>query len=349
VNRPALLALSFLILLWGCSYRSPGVDDTFVAMPAADLPPLPEGPSLRVLVLGDWGTGGLGQKHLAKAIEWTHAEAPPDLVLTVGDNFYPHGVMGLYDPLFEEIFERVYTGPFWESLVFFPTLGNHDYDGSVKDQIQYSERNPRWILPAQHYTFQKPLPSGASVRFLALDTHNIRSRGSRTQDQLEWVDSVLSVATDRWIVAYGHFPIATVGLHPPNKPMLERLAPRLVGRVPLYLAGHNHSTELLPISRQLWQAVCGGGGGEDNPYPLREPEKAVAAFTHGGWCFLHFFDDSLVIDLYNRIGLLRYRHIFRHLSSSLPGGEGNPPEGAGPTSPFPPIPPGIREEPSHRR
>ena len=321
MTRAGQLALSLLFLLSGCLYRLPEVDESFDEVPARDLPPLPEGPSLRVLVLGDWGTGGPGQMALAGAIEQVHGQAPPDLVLTVGDNFYPSGVRGLYDPLFEKIFERVYVGPFWERLVFFPVLGNHDYDGSVKDQIQYSERNPRWRMPAQHYTFQKPLPSGQSVRFLALDTHNIRSRGGRTENQLAFVDSVLGVADDRWIVAYGHFPMATVGLHAPSGPVLERLAPRLEGRVPLYLAGHNHSTELLPVSRTLLQAVCGGGGGRDNPYPLQNPEDALAAFTHGGWCFLHFLDDSLVIELYNRAGLIRYRHIVPHPSFPRPPGE----------------------------
>jgi hypothetical protein len=248
-------------------------------------------------------------------IELIHGEAPPDLVLTVGDNFYPHGVMGRYDPLFEQVFENVYSSLFWEPLVFFPTLGNHDYDGSVIDQMKYSERNSRWSLTAQYYTFQKPLPSGESVRFLALDTQYIRSRGGRTEVRLEFIDSVLGVATDRWIVAYGHHPMATVGLHAPDKPMLERVAPLLEGRVPLYLAGHNHSLELLPVSEKLLQGVCGGGGGRDNPYPVRPTSEALAAFTHGGWCFLHFMDDYLVLDLHNHGGVIQYRHIIPHPSS----------------------------------
>jgi tartrate-resistant acid phosphatase type 5 len=317
LTRGGRLSLFLLILLSGCYYRVPQLDESFDKVPERDLPPLPEASGLRVLVLGDWGTGGPGQMALARAIERVHREAPPDLVLTVGDNFYPDGVRGLYDPIFEKVFERVYVGPFWDPLVFFPTLGNHDYSGSVKDQIQYSERNPRWRLTAQHYTFQKPMPSGGSVRFLALDTHNIRSRGGPTEDQLAFVDSVLGVADDRWIIAYGHFPMATVGLHPPNKSLLERLAPRLEGRVPLYLSGHNHSTELLHVSETLLQAVCGGGGGRDNPYPLRNPEGATAAFTHGGWCFLHFFDESMAIELYNRSGLLRFRYILPHPSSPV--------------------------------
>jgi tartrate-resistant acid phosphatase type 5 len=324
MNRVGRLAF-FVFFLSGCLYRAPGFEDALPVPPQEDPPPLPEEPGLGVLVLGDWGTGGPGQRDVARAIEWVHGDAPPDLVLTVGDNFYPSGVRSLYDPLFESTFERVYTGPFWDRLVFFPTLGNHDYEGSIKDQIQYSERNPRWSLIAQHYTFQKPLPSGESVRFLALDSHNIRMRGSTTERQLTWVDSVLAVADDRWIVAYAHQPMATVGLHRANESMLERLAPRLEGRVPVYLAGHNHSMELLPISQNLLQVVCGGGGGRDNPYPLREPQKAIHAFTHGGWCFLRFYDDSLVIDLYDRAGLLRYRHVLPH--PSCPGRGGAPEPG----------------------
>jgi hypothetical protein len=57
---------------------------------------------------------------------------------------------------------------------------------------------------------------------------------------------------------------------------------------------------------------------------LRNPEDAIAAFTYGGWCFLHFFDESLAIELYNRAGLLRYRHIVPHPSAPTPSGVGGP-------------------------
>jgi hypothetical protein len=299
--------------LAGCAHAAlPDFADGDGWEPPSESPPLPDAPALRVLVFGDWGTGGPGQKALAKAIESVHADAPPDLVLTVGDNFYPHGVISVTDPLFKRIFEDVYTGPFWEHLVFFPTLGNHDYDGSVRNQIRYTERNPNWILPAQYYTFRRPLPSGEIVRFLALDSQWIRSRGGRTQEQLEFIDSVLSVSTDRWVVAYSHHPMATVGLHQPHEQMLLRVAPLLEGRVPIYLSGHNHSTELLPVTEKLMQVVCGGGGGWDNPYPVKPTPETLAAFTFGGWCFLHIQDEQLVIELYNRVGALLYRHLLPH-------------------------------------
>ena len=75
--RSFKLAFALLVLLSGCLYRVPGFDEATVIPPQKEAPPLPEGPALRALVLGDWGTGGPGQQDLARAIEWIHGQAPP--------------------------------------------------------------------------------------------------------------------------------------------------------------------------------------------------------------------------------------------------------------------------------
>ena len=94
------------------------------------------GPSLGVLVFGDWGTGGPGQRKMSRSMEEAHGDDPPAMVLTVGDNFYPDGVWDVDDPLLLRVFERVYRGPFWDSLPFYPTLGNHDRFGDPGAQIR---------------------------------------------------------------------------------------------------------------------------------------------------------------------------------------------------------------------
>jgi acid phosphatase len=286
------------------------VDDTFTATTPANLPQLPDGPALRVLVIGDYGTGGEGQSEVARAIAETHAPDPPDLVLTVGDNFYPRGVESVDDPLWRTVFEDVYSGGFWERIVFFPTLGNHDTDGNERAQIDYSDRSPRWNMPGNYYTFRRPLPSGDTVRFLALDT-NLLARGeARGQAEAQWVDSVLAVSTDRWTVAYGHHPMVTGGWHGDSDPVREVLSPLFRGRVPLFLAGHNHSTELLQVSGESFlQAICGGGGGRDNAYGVDFTPATLAAFSSGGWCLLLMWSDTIAVELYNRAGTLRFRHL----------------------------------------
>ena len=293
-------------------YRRPWTDDALTAATPANLPPLPDGPALTVLVIGDFGTGDHGQVEVSRAIAQTHASEPPDLVLTVGDNFYPEGVEDVNDPLWQTVFERVYSGPFWEELVFFPALGNHDVMGNERAQIDYSAKSRRWSLPGNYYTFRRALASGDTVRFLALDTSLLDRGGERAEAQVEWVDSILGASKDRWVLAYGHHPMVTGGWHSSNETVREYLAPRFEGTVSLFLSGHNHSTELLQVSEELLQAVCGGGAGRDNAYRVDDTPETLAAFSNGGWCFLQFWPDTLAIELYNRAGTLRFRHLVAH-------------------------------------
>jgi hypothetical protein len=285
------------------------VDDTFSARTPSGLPSLPSERALRVLVIGDFGTGDEGQREVAASIAATHGDAPPDVVLTVGDNIYPRGVTSVTDPLWETVFESVYTGAFWDPLVFRPVLGNHDSYGNWGAQIEYSDVSPRWKMPSNYYSFTEELPGGGSVRFLALDTNLLEDGGGAAESHRRWVESLLSGSGDAWVVAYGHHPMETVGWREPSHGVRDLLAPALEGRVPVYLAGHNHTTELLPVSNDLLQAVCGGGGGQDNPYTVDPTPETLAAFSNGGWCLLHFWPEVMAIELYNRAGTLRYRHL----------------------------------------
>lgn len=319
---PRLLSISrlsvLLILLApaGCIFIRPWSDDSLTARTPEGLPPLPSEPALRVLVIGDQGTSGDGQRAIAEAIAGTHTAAPPDLVLTVGDNFYPSGVRNVSDPLWRSAFEEVYAGPFWDDLVFFPTLGNHDVEGEDRAQIEYSEVSPRWSMPGNYYSFRRALPSGDTVRFLALDTNILQREGARERAHLAWVDSILGIAEDRWIITYGHHPLVTGGRHAPERRVREKLMPRFRDRVSLILSGHNHSTELLRVSPVLFQGVCGGGAGRDNAYRIGETEETLAHFTNGGWCFLHVGADAVTVELYNRIGTLRHRQVIEHAGAS---------------------------------
>ena len=313
--------LLLLLGLSSCLYRKPLTDDALTAKPPPNLPLLPVEPALRVLVLGDFGTGREGQAEVARAIAETHASAPPHFVLTVGDNFYPQGVESVLDPLWNRVFEEVYTGDFWESLVFFPALGNHDVDGNERAQVDYSSRSPRWSLPGNYYTFRRALPSGDTVRFLAVDTNLLNRGGTRADSQLRWMDSVLEESGDAWVIVYGHHPMVSGGWHPPSRRVRDLLSPRLEGRASLYLAGHNHSTELLMISEGLFQGVCGGGAGRDNAYRVGTTPLTLSAFSNGGWCFLHIWPDALAIEGYNRAGTLRFRHLISRPEIREAGGD----------------------------
>jgi len=295
-----------LLLLMGCSLSRSPPD---LARQAADLPELPSGPSLDVLAFGDWGTGGPGQRTMAKVMEETHRPHPPALVLLLGDNFYPFGVKSTEDPLWDRVFENVYSGPFWDSLTFLPALGNHDWFGNRLAEVQYSQVDPRWQMEGFHYETRAAMPGGGTVLVLVLDTTPLQGERDSSLQQMAWMDSVLGGSRDRWVIAAGHHPLATEGFHVADEYFRQRVIPVLARRSPLYVSGHNHSQEILPASPDLLQAVCGGGAGRDNEYGVGRTDQTLAAFTDGGWCYLRFFPDVMAIELYDVRGDLRFRHL----------------------------------------
>jgi acid phosphatase len=231
--------------------------------------------------------------------------------MTVGDNFYPDGVTGTEDPIWDTHFETMYQGPFWENMVFQGILGNHDYHGNPDAQVEYSEVSSRWEMPARYYAFERQIPGGGSALFLALDTSPIARREPTAMAQREWADSVLRRTAAHWVVVGGHHPVATGGWHRREGTIKSALWPLLGARVDVYVSGHNHSTELLETQVGTLQAVCGGGGGLDNPYRVRPTPETLDSFTNGGWCYLRFWPEVLVIDLYDREGGIQFRRLIR--------------------------------------
>lgn len=308
MGRPLrTLTVALAVAGLGCSGIYAGLDrDTVLDSP---LPALPGGPHLSVLVLGDWGTGEPGQKALADTMARVHADDPPDLVITVGDNFYPHGVETTTDPLWEEVFESVYTGSFWDDVPFHPTLGNHDRRRNPQAQVDYSAQSRRWRMPAFYYVVEEELANSEPVFLLALDTDPIDDEEPEAEAQLEWLEAQLARPAS-WKIAFGHHPFLSSSFHGGSGDMIDLALPVFGDDVDLYLAGHDHITELLLVEG-LPQAVCGGGAAEDNAYGLQPGRGSLFGFTGGGWCYLRVYEQVIAIDLLDVAGDVRYRHFVR--------------------------------------
>jgi len=246
---------------------------------------------------------------VARAIATTHEDSPPHLVISVGDNFYEETSRYPGEPRWEILFEYVYAGPFWEDLPFYAALGNHDHWGLPEAQVQYSARNDQWNMPGPYYAFHRPLSNGDSVLFLVLDTNPVTEKRQEVRTQLEWADSVLTTPTRGWVLAFGHHPFISGGWHTVRASFSEAIVSLLAGRSQLYVAGHNHSTELIQSESGLPQLVCGGGGGLDNAYRVKAIKGTLAAYTNGGWCLLHIQPDVMTVDLYDGAGGLQYRFL----------------------------------------
>ena len=90
-------------------------------------------------------------------------ESGCDLVLLLGDNFYPSGVVSVDDLQFKTKFEEVYRNI---KIPFFVVLGNHDVKQDALSQVIYSLMSSTWRMPNYEYSFKTE-----DVRFFGLNTN----------------------------------------------------------------------------------------------------------------------------------------------------------------------------------
>ncbi|NOT28903.1 MAG: hypothetical protein HOP15_00485 [Planctomycetes bacterium] len=216
-------------------------------------------PTLAFLAVGDTGWSGPILDGVAAAMERTASVLPFSFVCLLGDNFYHDGVQSEADPLWQTVFEQVFTGPHL-AVPFRAALGNHDHTGNVQAQVEYSAKSTRWSMPGQYYSFVVPAGSGSEAEFFVLDTEAIR-RGDRDKpEQMLWFEDKLTRSRARWKIVIGHHPIRSNGVHG----SIDRVRRALEGPledhgVALYLSGHDHDLELLETDMGFLQVVSGAG------------------------------------------------------------------------------------------
>lgn len=346
-----------------------------------------DGPEfVRFVAIGDIGTAGPGQRRVAGAIASRARDDPVQFLLTLGDNFYPAGVISQDDPQWASTIEEVYADAALR-VPMYPTLGNHDHQGLPIVEIRYSEQSDTWSMPASYYSFSRFLADGTEVAFFALDTESIRtgltgrrdaaSLGRRLQTvrvnlerwrtslsddlvrfiaerlhendnftvsrivnlarrtgreideglvrdaiggsvpedyraQLEWLDKELAQSTARWKIVYGHHPL--YGHHATRghlRVMIDRVEPLLVKHgVDLYIAGHDHLVDMMKPINGVHYVTSGGGGGDDNPYPIDRTDESYYIATGGGFALFRVTSEQIEVELVDIDGVTRHTHIF---------------------------------------
>jgi acid phosphatase len=201
--------------------------------------------------IGDFGWGNEKQKLVAAAMAKVADAQGCDFVVSVGDNIYPEGVKATDDPKWRTNFEDVYTAPSLQ-IPWHVAIGNHDYDGNVQAQIDYSKVSWRWRMPARYFKVSEMLADGTAVDFFFTDTHPIR-RAYRNWlrfvyfsagEQVSWLARELAASKAEWKFVVGHHPVFSGGGHGKTDGLIEQFVP-LFQRygVQAYLNGHNHNLE----------------------------------------------------------------------------------------------------------
>ncbi|QXV65635.1 metallophosphoesterase [Mucilaginibacter sp. 21P] len=243
------------------------------------------------IALGDWGRNGeYDQNEVAKQMGLWAKNNPHDFVVSVGDNFYPKGVVSEHDPLWNYSFENIYTA---HSLQcdWYPVLGNHDYHAEPEAQITYSKVSRRWCMPALYYTKQYKLGNNDKLLMLFIDTDPMLHADKKeyVDKQMVWIDEQLKKADDvKWKMIIGHHPYYTVGPRIKNYDTLtvrEKLSPVFKKyNVDVYLSGHDHSLQHLKPEGVTHQFISGAGS-ELTPVSEGIAYSRFQASDHG---FMYF-------------------------------------------------------------
>lgn len=213
--------------------------------------------ALNFLVISDMGREGIndknekapGQIKVANQLGITAKEINAAFVVTCGDNFHGQGVTSVTDSLWFVNFENVYTA---KSLMipWYITLGNHDYEGNVDAEIEYSKTSNRWSLPARYYNFTKILPDSSSALFVILDSSPFiddynYEKGEKTARQIKWCDSVLNSSNAKWKFAFFHHPAYSASsTHGCTKEIITNFVPLFEKyNVDACFSGHDHDLQ----------------------------------------------------------------------------------------------------------
>ncbi|ACO45485.1 metallophosphoesterase [Deinococcus deserti] len=281
---------------------------------------------IRVVVMGDQGTGTEEQHRVAAAMAGICATDGCDLGVGLGDNFYPAGPRNPASPLFRERFADVY-GPLKVPFLMVP--GNHDEswvrggDGAdprgAEAQVAYSRINPQWVMPARTYR----APQGSLLEFFAVDTAplaaylpgvrvNERPGGVWDRAQRAWLSEALTRSGARWKLVLGHHPLFSNGRHGnagtyDNLPLtfqrggaVRELYRVACSRADLLLAGHEHALQLFapqPECPGTWTVVSGAAG---KAYGGRVGTRLAAFETYKvpGFVWLDVRPDTLTVRFY---------------------------------------------------
>lgn len=242
-----------------------------------------------VVAMGDFGTATPGQYEIGKAIgDWCVAN-PCALGITMGDNFYPMGVKSSTDAKFRSHFELPYN---LVKFTFYPSLGNHDYMGNYKAQIDY--RSAKWKMPHRYYKVETDLAT-----LIAIDTEHFDNA------QYQFVKESLGASKKVWKVIYGHRPLYSSGPHGNTTAISQYINPLLAlpGRnADLFIGGHDHHMEL--IERDGRVHIVSGAAGKLRS--VKGGKYTKFSTSQMGFTYLDFSKDEMKVSFVGKGAKVMY-------------------------------------------
>ncbi|XP_047331744.1 purple acid phosphatase 4-like [Impatiens glandulifera] len=261
--------------------------------------PLKPDGSISFLVIGDWGRKGYyNQSEVAQQMGRKGEEMNIDFVVSTGDNFYDNGLKDINDPNFQESFTNVYTAKSLQKP-WFNVLGNHDYRGDVKAQLNpiLRKTDSRWLCLRSFILntevadlffvdttpFVEEYFTSPDGQFY--DWRDILPRQYYIANLLKDLELALARSTSTLKIVIGHHAIRSIAHHGDTIELIHMLLPMLQdNNVDFYINGHDHSLEQISCMGSPMQFFTSGGGSE----AWRGDEKGLG----DNKCAVNFFYDG---------------------------------------------------------
>jgi len=232
------------------------------------------------LAIGDFGRhGAFTQKEVARDMGAVAEQLDLNFTVSVGDNFYPTGVQSTQDYQWISSFESIYTHHLLHEP-WYVALGNHDYEGNVQAQIDYSNVSRRWEMPARYFEKLIEVDKGVYLQLLVIDTNPFITKYQKESDkylgindqdhakQIAWIHEKLSVKNEKikWRIVVGHHPLYSGGKRKEYKDTQEidqLLSPILAQyQVDAYITGHEHDLQIIKKPNTKVTQYLSGAGSE---------------------------------------------------------------------------------------
>ncbi len=192
---------------------------------------------VKICVVGDTGTGKVGQYKVANAMDKEGCTQ----VRIAGDAVYETGLHKNKNSDLKDKFLKPYKKLIEKGVTFHLVTGNHDYLGNEKlwNQVhkQYSFINHPNLYYAEVYQ---------DICFINLDTTSVAHyyRIDRQIAQGKWLNQFNKLFKDKCKVtlAMGHHPNWSAGKHGEASKFFHRFVKRKIsGFFDFYIAGHDHN------------------------------------------------------------------------------------------------------------
>ncbi len=280
--------LLIFFIIWIASCTSPNNSPT----PSPLLPSSISSSSLHFFTFGDWGTGDDHQKQVAELTQKICAQSRCDFGLLLGDNFYETGVASTDDPQWKTKYQDMYTAYPSLKIPMFVALGNHDWAGNPQAQVDYSQKDPYWKMPAFNFSFHYPTLSKTKplVEIFVLNSNQL-DEAAQT-----WLKKSLNESPAVWKLLAFHHPILNNGVEHPSDQMnlWPKLKPIVCGKIDLILSGHEHLFSHLQgeVEGCKVEQVIVGTGGKRLYAPLANPPPAIQVLSTISQFGVGFFEVS---------------------------------------------------------